>query len=476
MRQSTIADYNSKDRALEFCVDIYFNGASQAPLHCTRADYLIDCDVLDEACSDTDTFIGAPSANEASFQLFGSSGLFNPGKSTGPYYGKIKTGVMVKVYCRPIESDSDDIARHGELAAYTHGVLANYTHEEVHHMGNVDEPFAWDPLGVFYVTDWQTDITGVTANVTCCDKLYSLFNTDVTKLKVMPNYSYENLIKDFFRTFGIVPAIIGDLSELLTFAYIDGTNADFIKKFAIGALAFIFCDHLGNVVVQDIDRISPVDFTLTDNDQILSVKSKQSAILEYDGVSLVYNRMQISDEVELLTARGQDIPAATTRSFTSQGLSKSPMYAIGHCEISSDANCFVKAISGTPVDVSYDIKNLVNLDTTFNITVFGYIIEAVKILLEDTGSNLLSIDNVYVQNEAYAQRLKALLMKYITLRIPMLDLEVRGNPLIPIGSKLHIVSEMYDIDFTGVLVRQQYKYDGGLSATMSILSSEIVGG
>lgn len=476
MRHSSIADYNKQDRALEFCIDIYFDGLMHAPLHCTRSDYLVDCDLLDEACADTDTFIGTPSSNELSFQLFGSSGLFNPGKVTGPYYGKIKTGVPVKVYCRPIALDTDDIARHSELAEYTHGYLSEYTHEEVRHMGHTDEPFEWDPLGLFYIVDWQTDITGVTANVTCCDKLYSLINSDVTKLPVMPDYSYEDLIKDFFATFGLVPTIVGNLSEVLSFAYIAGTNADFIKNFSVGALAFIFCNHLGDVVIQDIDRQCPVDYILTDADQIISVKSKQSAILEHDGISLTYNRMQISEEVELLTTKAQEIAANDTDTFALQSFSKTPVYSLGHVEIESDANCMLTDISATPIDVTYEVHNETELDTTFNISVHGYTIDAVKILLEDIGSNLLAIDNLYVQNLDYATRLKALLSKYISLRIPVLELEVRGNPLIQIGSKLRIVSTEYDLDFTGFLIRQQFKYDGGLSATMSVLSSEIVGG
>lgn len=343
-------------------------------------------------------------------------------------------------------------------------------------MGNVDEPYAWDPLGVFYVTDWQTDITGVTANVTCCDKLYSLINSDVTKLPVMPDYSYEDLIKDFFETFGILPRIIGNLTEHLSFAYISGTNADFIKNFSVGALAFIFCNHLGEIVIQDIDRQALVDFTLTDADQLISVKSKQSAILEHDGVSLTYNRMQISEETELLTTKEQDILANDTKLFAMQSFSKTPVYSLGHVEIGSDANCMLSDIEATPIGVSYEITNETDLDSSFNISIFGYTIEAVKILLEDTGSSLLAVDNLYVQSLEYATRLKALLMKYITLRIPILELEVRGNPLIPIGSKLHIVSTKYDLDFTGILIRQQFKYDGGLTATMSVLSSEIVGG
>ena len=59
--------------------------------------------------------------------------------------------------------------------------------------------------------------------------------------------------------------------------------------------------------------------------------------------------------------------------------------------------------------------------------------------------------------------------------VPILELDVRCNPLIPIGAKLHVISQMYNVDFTGILIRQTFKYDGGLSGTMTILSSEIVG-
>lgn len=439
MRQSTIADYNSKDRALEFCVDIYFNGASQEPLHCTRADYLIDCDVLDEACSDTDTFIGAPSANEASFQLFGSSGLFNPLNESGIYYGKITTGVMLKVYCRPIDTT---------------------------------EECAWDQLGEYYVSDWQTDLTGITANVTALDKLSSVINNGKTKVPVVANQSYEDLIRSFMQANAITPTVVGNLSELLTYGFISDTNSDFLSAFSVGALAFIYFNHAGSLQVLDIDRQQSIAFTITDNDQIVSVKSTQSILNKYSGVSLQYVKAQLSDEVELLNNRQQLKATQYVDAYNNQMFSKEPVYGITRTSIRSDSDIMLVGYTASSSDITYE---LVGQPQLFDISLFGSFVEFIDIELADNSDSNLYVKTKYVQNEPYATHLKALLNKFISMPVPVLELDVRCNPLIPIGAKLHVVSQMYNIDFTGILIRQTFKYDGGLSGTMTILSSEIVG-
>ena len=439
MRQSTIADYNSKDRALEFCIDIYFNGESHEPLHCTRANYLIDCDVLDEACSDTDTFIGVPSANEVSFQLFGSSGLFNPLNEGGIYYGKITTGIMLKVYCRPIDTTEECI---------------------------------WDQLGEYYVSDWQTDLTGITANVTALDKLSSVINNGKTKVPVIANQSYEELIKSFMYANAITPIIVGNLSEPLTYGFISDTNSAFLSAFSIGALAFIFFNHAGSLQVLDIDRQQSIAFTITDNDQIISVKSTQSILNKYSGVSLQYVKAQLSNETELLNNKRQLKVTQYTDVYSNQIFSKEPVYGVTRASIKSDNDIMLTGYTASSSDITYE---LVGQSQLFDISIFGSFVEFIDIELADNSDNNLYVKTKYVQNENYATHLKALLNKFISMPVPILELDVRCNPLIPIGAKLHVISQMYNVDFTGILIRQTFKYDGGLSGTMTILSSEIVG-
>lgn len=472
MRQSTIADYNSKDRAVEWRIDIYFNGPGASPLRCTRKNYLIDCSLLDEACADSDSFIGTPSSNELSFQLFGSRGMFSPTDATGPYYGKIKAGVMIKVYCRPISFNVGAAPTHDELSIYTHGSLANFTHNEIM---NFDGVFGWDALGTFYVTEWLSDLTGVTAEVTACDALYKLFNSAQSIINVVPNYSYEDLITDFFGLNGYIPIITGDLSELLSFAYIDGDNSTFIKDFSIGALAYIYCNHNGSIVVFDIDTHDGSTYTITDSDQVISVTSKQSAMLEHSGVRLEYSKMQVSDEQLVLSNKAEGIAGNGVLALSAQSLQNPPVYAISHVVLDSDANCFVDNIKANPYYISYDVLNASNLDASVNINIYGFTIESILTIISDDTSNDLKLSSKYIQNEEYAEHISDLLHKYITLPVPILELEVRGNPLFAIGDTIHVISNMYNIDFTGILIRQNFTYNGGMSASMSLLSTEIVG-
>lgn len=434
-------EYNEKERFIEFSIDIYFNGESVAPLKCTRSNYLVDCNVLEEACTDSDTFIGSPSSNELSFRLLGSSGLFNPANSEGEYYGKIVIGLRVAVFCRPI----------------------------------AEEPYEWQPLGVYYVAEWQTDITGVTADVTAYDSLYTLLTDNTTSLKVLKDCSYNDICVAFFNANNKTAVIRGDLSEVLSYAFIDESNSKFLANFSIGALSYIYCDHNGVINVLDIENNGPVDYTITDSDQIITISSKQSIVLSYNGTSLTYYKMQLSELKSVLVNKAQHAPYGIT-AFNSQSFSEVPLYAIGLSKIASSVSCSLSSIECNATEASYEVSCNSSNGGDFDITLFGYVVESVPIVLSDNNDGMLSISNKYVQNEEYATHLKALLQRYLSLNVPVLELEVRGNPAMPIGSKLRVYSEFYNVDFTGILIRQNFKYDGGLSATMTILNSDIFGG
>lgn len=440
-RDSTVANYNTKDRALEWAIDIYFFGASEPPLRCTRNNYLVDCSVLLEACANAETFVGVPSSNEVSFRLLGQDGLFNPAKVDGPYYMRMRTNLQVKIYCRPLDDN---------------------------------DPYNWDPLGVYYVTEWQTDITGVTADVSACDTMYTLLSDNSTSLQVKKNYSYADLCQDFFDANDLTIIIDGDLSEVLDFAYIDESNSNFLANFSIGALAYIFCDVNGIINILDIDSIGPVDFTITDSDQIVSVTSQQSAMLSYNGIDLTYYKMQLSDNKELLNNKQQQAAANFISIFNNQVFSSTPVYAISSSKITAPADLSIDNLVATAVDVSYNISNATSEAMNFDLQIFGYAVDSIEILMSDNNAGALKLANKYIQNNDYASRFKTLMQRYLSLAVPVLELEVRGNPLITIGSKVHVVSNFFDIDFTGILIRQNLKYDGSMSGTMTLLNSDIV--
>ena len=445
MRVPTEQDYNAESREIEFCVDIYFNGLNSDPLRVTRDNYLMDLDLLDEACADGDTFVGVPSANEVSFNLYSEDGIFNPNNTHGTYYGKIGLNVCLKVYIRPVATDTD-------------------------------EPFEWEPLGVFYVTDWVTDLTGINVSVTGTDLLVNLFTSEKVRLPILTEYPMEDLITDFFTANGQSVTIVGDFTRNLPFAYIDKDNNKFLQEFANGALAFIYSNHSGSFVVQSIDTILPVAHTLTDHDQIISINAKQSIVNSYDGITVVCEKPQLSKEISLLQNRAQAIEEEETLIISNQGFSSTPLYALSHVEVQSDADCEVTDINSSVFDISYKLVNNTALATNVNINFFGYIVEKLPITYSDETSNMLKIDNDYVQSEDYALHIKNLLTAYIRLPIPVLEVTTRGNPKYQPGDKVRIYSEKYGVDFTGWLIRQHFTYDGGLKCTITVLNSGIIGG
>lgn len=473
MRVPTEQDYNAESREIEFCVDIYFNGLTAEPLRVTRSNYLIDLDLLDEACADGNTFVGVPSANEVSFNLYSESGIFNPNNIHGTYYGKINIGIPMKVFIRPVLPERVHNVTQGELQEYTHGTLATMTHEEVSRLGAEVE---WEPLGLFFVTDWVTDITGINVNVVGTDLLQSLFTSEKVRLPILMDYDMVNLVRDFFEANGITPIFKGTSSQVLPFAYINRENNKFLQEIALGALAFIYSNHQGQIVVQFLDTASEVLWTLTDHDQIISINAKQSIVNSYDGITVVCEKPQLSKEISILQNRAQAIKENETLILSNQGFSSTPLYALSHVEVQSDADCAVTDISSSVFDISYKLVNNTALTTNVNINFFGYIVEKLPITYSDETSNMLKIDNDYVQSEDYALHIKDLLTAYIRLPIPVLEVTTRGNPKYQPGDKVRIYSEEYGVDFTGWLIRQHFTYDGGLKCTIKVLNSGIIGG
>ena len=466
MPRSTEHDYNAAAREIEFCVDIYFDGVDNTPLRITRNNYLIDLDLLEETCSDDDTLIGAPSGNEVSFNIFSDAGIFNPNNMQGPYYNKIKIGLCMEVYARPILN---------ELSQHTNEESSEYEQNDINEPGTVEE-LDWDPLGTFFVTDWSTDITGINVRITGTDTLASLFTNVQTNVPIRQQRTMGELVIDFFNANNKSIIVTSQLDQILSFAYVNETNDKFLKNFSNGSLSFIFVDHYGTIRVQPLDANLSALWTLTDHDQILEITADQSIINTYDGVTVVCEKPQLSECINILSNKEQAIGNREVKTLNNQGLSSTPLYALSHVEVQSMTDCDITDVEAHTHDVSYKVTNNLGIATTVSINFFGYIIEKVPITLSDNTSSMLKLDSDYVQNEEYAEHLKNILTAYIRLNIPVLEISTRGNPKYQPGDKVRIYSEKYGVDFTGWLIRQHFTYDGGLKCTITVLNSAIIGG
>lgn len=439
-RDATEADYNAPSRSIQLKLDVYFNGLSAAPLEITRDNYLIDSDLLEEACADASNPFGEVSANEISFSLYNEAGMFNPTNTSSPYYGRIRVGVPIKAYMRPSVADAD---------------------------------VNWDELGTYYVSDWTSTITGTSAYVTACDKLYDVFSLPQVKLPVVANMSMHDLFVSFFKALDIDVEVDERLVEELVYAYSIDKNLDFLNKLSIGAQAFVFCNRQGLPTVRYARGEQEVAHTLRDTDQIVSISSKQSALLEYDGAELIMNEPQQTTETKLLSMKDLVVPPGTYKSDLTT-FSDMPVVKLMKASLIGTGRLRLSDVKATSVDTTFSIVNEGTSDVTCGFEMYGTCIETVSSTFASSGNNPLSVDNIYVQKRDYAEKFQRFLQAYVTNNVPVLELSIRGNPKYQLGDKLRIISEKYNIDYTGILLRQQFKYNGGLSSTIKLFNSKIL--
>ena len=435
----TEEDYNRHDRIIEWKLDIHFNGKNAEPLSVTRDSYLVDADLLEEVSADSSTPFGAVTSNELGFTLYNHNGIFSPLNGSSPYYGKIKKGVPIHLWARPTD----------------------------------DYRVEWDELGWFYVTEWNAEVTGALANVTANDRLYDLLNRPQVKMPVTPGLTFAETFEMFFKLLGEEADIDEALTEKLVFAYNTMQNKAFLNELSVGAQANTFCGRDGRVKVQYTRGAKEVKHTLTDANQIISISSRQNAILEYSGSEVVMNKPQESAISTLLSIKELRLrPGDTTSEPTA--FTKKPVCKVTAARVVGNANAVLTGIEATCLDATYTVHNNATVDVTTALEIFGTYIETIAAAYTDNSDNLLVVDNKYIQTDEYAAKFKRFLAAYVTSYVPMLELTTRGNVKYLPGEKIRIVSSRYNVDFTGVLIRQKFQYNGGLSSSITVFNSDIL--
>lgn len=400
---------------------------------------MIDADLLEETSSDSKTPFGNVSSNEFNMTLLNENGMFSPTREDSPYYGKIKKGVPIHVFCKP--SDKSYVA--------------------------------WEEFGWFYVTNWTAAITGIKADITANDQLYNIFDMPKPKLPVQANKTFAQAYQEFFDALQEQVRVDESLTETLKYFYNTRENKDFLSEISTGAQAYVYCDRDGIPKVQYSRIKQEVAHTLTDSDQIISISSKQSAILDYDGAEVVMNMPQESNIETLLSVKSLTLPVGKYTSAITN-FSKNPVFKVTAAFLTGVENAHIIDIISTCMDVIYEVQNDAGKEITNALEILGTFIDIISTNFADEGNNLLKIDNDYVQTEDYAQKFRIFLRAYVFNKVPVLELSIRGNVKYKLGEKLHVISERYAVDFTGVLIRQNFHYDGGMSCTIKLLNSEIL--
>ena len=442
--KTTDDNYNASTRYLEQKAIIYFSSSNI--LEITRDNYLVTSSVLEEAHAQSGSApFGGVTSNELSLELLNEGGIFSPTNNKSPYYGLMKKGIKIELFIRPVVESE-----------------------------NEDEQYEWDPLGVYYITDWQAKVTGLIATITANDKLYKAFSKDLTALPISRNKTQKEFYEYIFDNLGLQGDIDKTLNTLIRYAYIDRSTKELLSMLNMSALADCFCKHDGTLKVQHLTNIPALRATITDNDQVLSVKIEQSLDYDYDGVNLVYNLPQESNVQCVLSLKDMIIPKGISKR-NNVSLTGTPLLKLCY-SILSGVKAHISSIEATPVSVNFSIDNPEVETEDCTIDIYGTLLVNNEITLGKEVENCLVINNLYIQESAYANIVYNYLNAYIRNLLPILKLEVRGNPKLELGDVIQVDSDKYNLHYKGLLIRQTFDYDGSLKSTITLLNTSILGG
>lgn len=442
MRQANDLDFNKPDRSILMKIEIFLNGITQPPLIVTRDNYLLEAEILEEAGANANQPLGVVSSNTLTFSLFNESGIFSPVNETGPYYNKIKTGVVVKPYFKPA----------------------------------TDEVEEWLPMGKFYVKNWIASVTGTRANISANDILQDFFDDEKLQLPIIKMDTYKEFYKRMFE-YARVSASVSDYFNVpLPWSFMIDSNAALLREATSSTFAICISDRLGNVSIKHVSEAGEVRATLTGGDQLFEADTAQDAAKDYAGVSISYNTPQITDNVKLMEIKELIVPPGATI-YDPYIYGTGNVMLITNIKVTANKNVTIEKYTSTPGSVQFTINNESSMNVVTNIEIYGISLEHVEVLIKDNiEGNLLEIKNNYIQTAEQATEYKRILTSYINNSLPELKARVRGNPLLKVGDKITIESLRYKLNYTGIIQRSILKYNGALSGELTLLDTSMFGG
>lgn len=429
MAASTDAMYNAASRYLHQKLVIHFSG--EDPLEVTESNYLIMSNVLEESYKTSPSPFGDVTSNEISFSLYNDDGRFNPENVKGPYYGKIRRGVKIEVFIRPDE---------------------------------VDE---WDPLGVFYVSEWGTTSSGITAEIIAHDALYTVLNSPVPTSKVLQEVPLADFIEEFFNFFNLSVKIDPTIDLVLPYGFTTGysDNRQLLMDLMIAANADCFCQHDGSVYVRSKTASRPVRASFTDNDQIMSIEIKHTLATDYDSAAVTCNVMQESADQTLLRIEDFEVrPGLNTTE--KMKFSQQPVVRVKALRVESEIPVKPVSFIASSVDVVGTLQSTAG--GTAKVEVIGTILDTVASVIATHGTSAIEIDSKFVQTVRNASELSNFVDAFVRDELPTLNMIIRGNPNLQLGDKIQVQSSKYMLTYTGILTKASYNYVGSLSCEITL--------
>lgn len=447
--QSVDSDYNSDMYGIELRLTLHFTAGS---LVITPDNYLIDADWIDEDGASSSGPIGNITSGELAFSLYNVDNLFTPNNETGPYFSELKKGLKVTVEIR----------------------LVSYSEEF---------EFLWDPVGIYYVSEWNATITSMTVDVIANDRLQTIFDATFKEIDVKVNYSYYKYLDALFLAQGYPAVVDASLTDKMVYAHCAGDSQKVFSKILVAAMATCVCEN-DVIKVASLVKSRELRATLYDYDQLVKVALKQQINMTHEDTAVIYNIPVLSDVEEILYRRDLVFKPGTHEE-KNVAFSHLPLFKL-HSVRTKCGGPFLhmERYSSTSTKLTYEITNREELDIEGDLSAYGVYIKRVEKTLEtevpqgeeQTTRKVLTIDNDLIQSDDYAAKYRLFLDRFVNAKVPIVELQLKGNPLLRLGDKIKIVSAVWDVEYTGIIRKLRYTYNGNIHCDCTLFDASILEG
>jgi len=445
--------FDSDLRAIIAKADIYFDGLNQPPVTVTKDDYLVDFHLLEEAGAEDNGPTGVASANELTLTLYNEQNRFSVINVTGPYAGKIKAKIPIRLYVKQTE------------AVYDTGVDG------------------WVPMGTYYVNDWVCDSGSTTASITGYDKLYNIGQYDTPMIYVKKDTTLAAMLSDMFIALGLVVnvdfVVDTSLTQVVKYGWLTAqkvlaTLQDFTK------IGFCFCyvRRDGILAIVNIRTIATSVASLTDDNQIVNVSLPQSNISTYDGLEVSYTLPGINPVQSVLGLSKITIPPGVHTLLKIQ-FTTSPVLTISHVEVLNGENTDCTDVAYNSNDCTLTFHNVGNVDEVLDINVYAWTLVAnTATQTTDVDDSLapkrFQIGNYLLQDTAYIAQLTTILLKFIQSHDTFVIMHTRGNPLLELSDTVTCTDAQTGLSIVGKCYRFEYTFDGTLSCDIKVMNTTTI--
>lgn len=318
-----------------------------------------------------------------------------------------------------------------------------------------------EPYGVFYSREWSYDTVSHIATIDLVDNMNEALMLDNRSSGAMPSTdaslrTFTTMLLDLFSP--VDSDVANDVyNTTLLLSFYEDTQAKTISNLVQACQAAYFFLPDGSAVLCPFTGAYDTDIVITDED-VITYNIQQTSAVSFDSVivnqaNVYLEQSKIVDYTDLDLSAHPILPFTAARVFNLE-------YVLG------------TKTSGSASWVYYT-WSIAGLDYSNGqwpaLEAWGTCVQANMIPISTSAAGALPYeikDNYYIQTDEHAQAICSNIEDFLALRYNTVEFTLRGCPSLWQGARIHLQSNLYNIDEDYVVIDFSYNYTGAVSTTI----------